>query len=271
MRKNIAKYLFGLQGVVTPPLSVVRNQVGVSPRKQEIPPTVYQVWISDRVPTTLHASILRFRELNPSLNFVLWTKADVDKYMAEEWGHHEIFDIFASSVLGPSRADIFRYCLIYDRGGYYCDINKGARADISTLHSAESEGIISFEKNACLVTPPRDAMDKVLMPTKYVSNWVFGFNPKHPLLKILIENIIEYSPYFRGKYFENPKEQIVSFTGPGMFTRTCWQATSEQWWSGVEQAGVDLWGNGIPELRGSKLRYFQAPPYSLEKNVQILR
>ena len=43
---------------------------------------------------------------------------------------------------------------------------------------------------------------------------------EHAFLRLLLENICEYYPFFKGKSFAVPKNAILSLTGPGMFTKT---------------------------------------------------
>ena len=45
--------------------------------------------------------------------------------MEKNWGKQNISKIFFKFINGPLKSDIFRYCILYDQGGYYFDISKG--------------------------------------------------------------------------------------------------------------------------------------------------
>ena len=53
------------------------------------------------------------------------------------------------------RSDIFRHCILYDKGGYYFDISKGTQVSLRSLHSKSTEAIISNEPVECII-PPHD-------------------------------------------------------------------------------------------------------------------
>ena len=111
----------------------------------KIPPVVIQTW-EDRLFGKTHLREMAwFRDLNPELSFELWDRDQRLTYLRESWGHHPIFNIYQQSQFGPMKTDIFRYCLLADRGGFYFDISKGCTVPLRTLYGAETEALITFE------------------------------------------------------------------------------------------------------------------------------
>ena len=53
--------------------------------------------------------------------------------MQERWGSHPIGDLYQRAQFGVMQADLFRYCMIHDRGGFYLDINKILIVPLRTL------------------------------------------------------------------------------------------------------------------------------------------
>ncbi len=86
-----------------------------------IPPVVYQTWEENLFGRRHLRALERFREINGDLQFILMDRTQRDAYMAESWGHHPVHAIYRGAQFGPMRADIFRYCLLHERGGYYFD------------------------------------------------------------------------------------------------------------------------------------------------------
>jgi mannosyltransferase OCH1-like enzyme len=190
--------------------------------------------------------------------------------MNENWAGHKILEIYNKTIFGPMRADIFRYCVIYDRGGYYFDISKGCSVPIRSLHDVDTTALISYEENVCLLLPDSSLKQLMLHPTNYVLQWGFGFERGHKVLEEQINSIVANSHLFVGRQFNNPKDAILAFTGPGMFTRSVRNFLLSNSLTGVVQAGIDFNGCGIFSLPGSEARYLQVPPYATVRNSKIL-
>jgi mannosyltransferase OCH1-like enzyme len=236
---------------------------------QNIPPVVYQTWEVNYFGKTHFTEIQKFRALNPDLQFQFFAKERLENYMEEAWGKHPIYPIFKGAQFGPMLADIFRYCILFERGGFYFDISKGCAVSITSLCSASATGLISYEAHDCVVIPKSNAMRRMLHPEKYVLQWGMGFAKEHTFLRLLLENICEYYPFFKGKSFAVPKHAILSLTGPGMFTKTLREYLETNEDADLVQAGIDFNGHGIYSLKGSEVRYDTIVSYTASKNSVI--
>ena len=235
-----------------------------------IPPVVYQTWEVDYFGKTHFAEIEKFRDLNPDLSFELFAKEKLEAYMEDVWGQHPIYPIFKGAKFGPMLADIFRYCILFERGGFYFDISKGCSVSITSLCSANATGLISYEAHDCVVIPKPNAMRRMLHPEKYVLQWGMGFAKEHAFLHLLLENICEYYPFFKGKSFAVPKNAILSLTGPGMFTKTLREYLDANEDANLVQAGIDFNGHGIYSLKGSEVRYATIASYASSNKSLIV-
>ena len=265
--RKILRYAKGRRATdrVYPP-----DQIGTGGRKQAIPLMVYQTAESRGV-HPLHAkSIEQFRQLNPDISFVLFDRADRDEYMQERWSDHPILDVYQRALVGQMQADIFRYCIVFDRGGYYFDYNKGCSVPLHTLHPADSEGLVTAESNLSLVFPKKGAAQELSHPTHLYAQWGFGFRAKHPLLHIAIERIVEIEPFFRDKEFSVPKEAVLTMTATGLFTDSLRTYVSKNGAEGLTQAGIDFFGNGIFRLQGSKIALRAASHYSKQRDQAVV-
>jgi hypothetical protein len=236
-----------------------------------IPQIVYQTAESRFVNEKLHSSIQTFRDLNPDLAFKLFDGPARDLYMESQWGNHPIFDVYRRSIYGQMKADIFRYCIVWERGGYYFDLNKGCATSLSSLHPDEAEGIVSFESNMEILMPPIDTAVKLSDPFHLVGQWGFGFIKHHPFLKTVIDKIVELEPLFRGRKFEYPKQALLAMSATGMFTNQY-----RNWVGGVSQnkifeAGTDFMGFGQFRLAGSKKAAQSPNHYSRHRDAPIVR
>jgi mannosyltransferase OCH1-like enzyme len=233
---------------------------------QKIPPIVYQTWEKNIFGRRHRKSIRGFREVNSDLDFVLFDRVERDNYIKRAWGDSLVSKIYFESNFGALKADIFRYCILHDRGGYYFDISKGLDTKITALHKPTDIGVISFESNPCAFQGPTS----VAHPKNLVVQWGLGFESNHPILKNHIERIERTYVEFSGKTFPQPKQAILEFTGPIAFTKTVHEYAKNNGMDHIAQLGIDFLGHGIFSLRGSGSRYAVSPSYALAQNERIL-
>lgn len=108
----------------------------------------------------------------------------------------DIFDLYNKLPLAVMRADLWRYCVIYIFGGIYADADTELLDDIG----------IFLKKNKQLVLVPENET--------HFCQWVFAAPPKSPILKAVIDLVVE-----RIKDMDlNYEHFIHKTTGPEVFT-----------------------------------------------------
>ena len=225
-----------------------------------IPARCVQTAESRRFSRSHHAALQSLRDLNPDLHFVLFDAARRDAYMAERWGDQPIGQLYRRARFGAMRADLFRYCVLFDQGGFYLDINKLVMAPLRSFVGDQQLGLISFESTWCQLPAPPEAAVQLQHPSRYVLQWCLGFAAGHPLLAAMIANIERFAPSFEGRCFANPSEAVRSLSGPGLFTHTVRAFAGSQGLDGIAQAGIDFEGQlRYPMER--KLMYKLLPHY----------
>jgi len=240
-------------------------------RKQKIPKNVYQTFKCNSFGKTHFQEIIKFRELNKDLNFVFFDDDAQDAWMVRNWSDTKIFQIYEKLNFGPSRADIFRYCLLYKLGGYYFDISKSCSVPLTSLHDEDSACLITFENNDVHIPPDKKIFNILKEPSKYIVQWGFGFESGHPFLERVIKNIEEDYPLYKGREFPNPKTAILMFTGPGQFTKSVRQVLKKSSNTNFTQAGIDFNKKGIFSMKGSEARYLLSPAYADSKDCIIVK
>ena len=234
-----------------------------------IPNHLYQTWENKRFGKTHARAIQRFRDLNPEINFHLFDKDERDGYMRDHWGDHAIYAIYQNTLFGQGRADVFRACIICERGGYYFDISKGCSVPLTSLHSPDSTALLTNETNCLTVVPDFEIFDRFAHPGHFFVNWGFGCSPQHPILRRQIENICRYYPYFKGKTFHIPKDGLLQLTATGMWTKSIREVVKDTPDLDVTQAGLDFNGHSIFELEGSHFRYVSHAAYSQMRDMVV--
>ncbi|WP_439527497.1 glycosyltransferase family 32 protein [Pannonibacter sp.] len=267
--KNIRARLFDYP---LSPLETVENAVIREVPGTAIPPVVYQTWEENLFGKRHLAALQAFRANNPDLCFILMDRKARDDYMAATWGQHPAYRIYKGAQFGPMRADIFRYCLLHDRGGYYFDINKAVTRPIRALHPAHATAMLSHELSECNILPDREILGFFPHPGQNIIQWSFGFAAGHPFLKRTIDCICDYADTYANRVFHNPKSAILQLTGPGVFTkavRDCLKADPALATS-LCIVGENYGGAAETNLPGSEVRYLRQPPYFQSRNQPIL-
>ena len=241
----------------------VSNQISPNKLKQKITPALYQTWESNDFGKRHAKEIQKFRSLNPGLDFYIYNKEQRDAYMLNSWGSKPIYLAYKNAKFGQIRADIFRYCIVYEFGGYYFDISKGCSVPLNTLHSPNSVGLIANESNDRLEPVPTNLLTIYGEPKKLFVQWAFGFAPNSPILKIAIDMIESHIEDFSLTEFKNPSSAILDFSATHLFTRAIDEYAKSNGLIGISQSGIDFNHHGIFSLNGSNARYLQVPSYKL--------
>ncbi len=239
-------------------------------RSQAIPRVVYQTSRSRSVHPKHYASLQQFRDLNSDLDFVCFDDSDVDEYMAQNWSSEPIYDIFRRSQFGQMKADIFRYCLIWDRGGYWFDFTKQCDKPLTSFHGPEHRGLISYESHVDLSFPAVEAARRLLFPMNRMVQWAFGFEKHHPILRLAIDRIVEIAPFFTDRKFDSPKAAILVMTGPGLFTWAVRRYAETHDCETLAQAGIAFGNKGPWRLDGWRLSVNKETHYARLENRPIL-
>ena len=270
MNKNILyKLKKNLRLVTEYPLVEIQDRILAPSNLTKIPNNVYQTWENRFLGKTHARSLNDFRNNNPTLSFYLYEKEKRDKYIQTNWGDHQISRIYFKSLFGPLRADIFRYCILYDLGGYYFDIAKACKTPLNELHGKNHEGIITFEDNECFYPPIDKEIFNLKRPFNYFLQWGLAFSPRHSFLYQLINEISKNYTFYKNKVFHNPKLAILNFTGPGMYTKVMRDYISNNQDHRFNELDIKFNNNGIFKLPGSSVRHYMVPSYTYETNSII--
>lgn len=246
------------------------DQTTHQPIARKIPAQVFQTSPSLLLHPKHFDAIATFRELNPDYNHLVFDQEASDSYMNENWGAHPIKAIYDRALFGQMQADIFRYCIVFERGGFYLDINKSVTSRLSSLYGQEDSAVISFEKNSAVVFPELAAASELLFPEKIVLQWAFGFSKEHPILEAAIQRIVEIAPYFEGRAFNRIHPTVVQFTGPGTFTWAVRNYLVTHGREGTSQHPPDFSETGITRLPESHYAFGGTKHYSKFKHHFVL-
>jgi len=138
-----------------------------------IPRRIYQTWKTKNLPWGIKQVIKNMMDLNPSYTHYLYDDIEIDNFVLENY-KGEIYDAFNMLNIGASRADLWRYLILYKYGGIYLDIDAAILKPLDTLIEKDDTAIITRE-----------------MFEGLFNQWILIFKKGHPLLKEIITQCVE--------------------------------------------------------------------------------
>jgi mannosyltransferase OCH1-like enzyme len=119
---------------------------------QKIPKIIFQTGMNNNLKNILHFnSIISFVELNPEYTYIYYNNITARIFLRENFSE-EINYCYDLLVPGAYKADLLRYCLLYNKGGCYFDCKQILRVPIKQF----------LNKNKTLVLC-NDVIDRALL------------------------------------------------------------------------------------------------------------
>lgn len=195
-----------------------------------IPNNVFQTYKTLEVDLNTHAKIDKFRQTNPSFNFHFHDDLAMDMYMAANWRHRKIFEIYKNVRFGAAKADIWRYCILHQYGGIYLDFDSSISFPLNSIPNEANE-LISHESNKLRdiisvdYTPDYLYLSSVInrdpnniLFSNTALQWLLMFKQGHPVLLNTIELIEKNADFFLNTHFNSVHKAVCNFTGPVIYT-----------------------------------------------------
>jgi mannosyltransferase OCH1-like enzyme len=144
----------------------------------KIPPMIYQTFKTARMPSRMRQASELWKRRNPSFGYQFFDDEQLQAFVAEFPCEDFPFDsatlvtALKSLRSGAGKADLFRYLLIYQRGGVYMDIDTVCLRPIHEYLQADDD----------LVSGSGERGD--------LHQWGLMYSPRHPFLRRAIENMV---------------------------------------------------------------------------------
>lgn len=212
-------------------LFVTKRQVWEGFETKHIPRVIYQTCpgqTNDPIPEEIERHIERIKHLNPGWRYEIFRDNDIERFIQEEYGKN-MLDVYRSinPSYGPARADLFRYLLIYKRGGVYFDIKSGCTKPLDDVIKSSDECILATSckqikgRRRCLWTGHKNK--KLPVPLWYPSdgefmNWFLISRPSHPILARVIEDCVRAIRQYSVEVYGVGKMAVLMLTGPLRYT-----------------------------------------------------
>lgn len=87
----------------------------------EIPKQVFMCWSTLNLPTKMREAVNRNKELNPDFTFYLYDD-NMCREFIEKYFENDVLYAFNKLIPGAYKADLWRLCILFIKGGIYIDI-----------------------------------------------------------------------------------------------------------------------------------------------------
>jgi mannosyltransferase OCH1-like enzyme len=163
-----------------------------------IPRIIHQLWKNDEIPSRWQDAVGSVRRYHKGWEYRLWTDELMDRHVRVN--HPGFYKVFSGLNRHIMRVDVFRYVLMNDFGGLYCDLDYEF---VRPFDYSNADVVLSLEYDEAY----GDDVNQI-------ANYVFASVPGHDLWKDLIASI-ETDPPFTA----SPLDVCIA-TGPWFVTRT---------------------------------------------------
>ena len=156
---------------------------------RRIPKLIHQTWTTTSLPAGVVEVVTRMKLNNSDYEFRLYDDRMIDDYICNEFSPWE-YNAFSRLTIGASKADFWRYCILYKQGGIYLDMDAEIVGQLDDLIG---------DQDACLITREGNR--------PFFNNWIMATVPGHPLFKLAIEKCCQ-------NIYSHFSSNICRLTGP---------------------------------------------------------
>jgi len=183
-----------------------------------IPKVVHQTHASRDLPAPVVENIRRIRHANPEWNYRFYDNREVEAFIRD---HYDARILKAYQRINPrygaTRADFFRYLLVFQAGGVYLDIKSGLSRPLNEIVGHHQYLLCHWDNGPGGVHQGWGTHFKQ-MPQGEFQQWHVAAVPGHPFLRAVIElalhNIENYTVERYGVGFAG----AMTVTGPIAYT-----------------------------------------------------
>ena len=189
---------------------IIENNLTLTDGKEPlkyIPKQIFQmVQDKKKISEAFRQNIDYIKKLNPDWNYILLDDTDIDVYF--DLYYPELKPIYKkiNPKYGASRADFFRYILMYREGGVYLDIKSAMSYPLNNIIKPDDEYILAHWGCEC----QKDKIDNTLGEYQ---QWHIICKPNHPFLSNVIQHVVDNIKNYKVSDGVG-KPGVLKITGP---------------------------------------------------------
>ena len=158
-----------------------------------IPLHIYQTWKTKNLPDKMFESVSKLKNQNTDFEYHLFDDNDCYKFIINNFDK-DVAYAYDTLIPGAYKADLWRYCILYIKGGIYLDIKYSCVGDFNLIQLTDKEYFVKDIDNsgggiynAFMICKPGNIILKkaIYKIVDNVKNKFYGhscFSPTGPLL-----------------------------------------------------------------------------------------
>ena len=161
-----------------------------------IPNNIFQTWVSKKIPPLMALSIMNIKKSNPGFKYYLFDDNDCRRFI-KQFFRAEVLNAYDSLIPGAYKADVWRYCVLFIKGGIYLDIKYTPLNGFKFINLIESEHLVADINNtdiynALMVCLPGNKilLDAINMIVENVKNKFYGTSFLEPTGPKMLSKLI---------------------------------------------------------------------------------
>ena len=205
-----------------------QNQVNpeilpVFPAGAGIPKIIHQIYfnVDQKLPSILEENVQRIMALNPGWEHRLYDEGDIIDFIASTYGRR-VLDYYSriNEKYGASRADLFRYLMMYKHGGVYLDVKASLERPLDSVLLTDDVYLLSRWRNAKGEQFEGWGIHKPLREIggQEFQQWHIIAAPGHPFLRAVIERVLHNIDSYNPAWHQTGKGGVLWLTGPVAYT-----------------------------------------------------
>ena len=193
-----------------------------------IPKVIYQTFKTNKLPFITRWHINRFRKRNPDYQYEFYDDDRIAKFFKEEF-NEDVLAAYQKLNIGAAKADMFRYAILYKKGGIYLDIDSGIKGRLHEFINPDDTAIITQEGHP-----------------EFYAQWALVYDAEHPFLKKTLEMVVE-------NIISNcHPNNVHAMTGPTVYTKAINECLRENPLIPYRILGKDYEGHLVVKYRFGK-------------------
>lgn len=163
-----------------------------------IPLNLFQTWYTLDLPDKMKETVETLKKQNPEFTHYLYDDAMCRKFIQDNFDEDVVY-AFDKLKPGAFKADLWRYCILYIKGGIYLDIKYYCINNFKLINLTDKEYWVK---------------DRPQFNNNGIYQAFMVCLPRNNILKKCIDEIVENCKY--SIYYNNSLYDTLDYTGPGL-------------------------------------------------------
>ncbi len=185
-----------------------------------IPRFVFQTFPTNKLPEPYLLNLYKNKKISQDWDFILYDDASILDFINKEYGS-EMFKRYKriNPSYGAARADLFRYLLMYKKGGIYIDIKVNLTRSLSEV--IRNDDVFLLGRWPDCGEPQYSKFGRysqIADPNGEFQQWFIACEASHPFLKAVIQQVCLNIDSYDSKIYGAGRWGTLNTTGPIPYT-----------------------------------------------------